>query len=378
MRKVILFLLGVAIIAGALYVAKGFADKRQFPRPKPKKAITSIFTTDVKNGNIPINISTSGRLIAKDRLEVYSEVQGIFKHSDHEFKPGVWYKKGEVLLRIDSDEHRANLRAQKSNLYNQVVLLLPDLKLDFSESFDQWNNYVSTFDVEHSLQALPQPRTEKEKLFITGKNIYTTFYNVKALEERLIKYEITAPYTGVLTEALVTPGTLVRSGQKLGQFINPSIYELEVPVNTSYGDRIKRGLSVEVHNIERTKKWTGKVIRINSLVDPATQSIQVFIRLSGSGLREGMFLEADLAAREEQNAFEMDRKLLIDDRKVFFVKDTVLGLAEITPTYFKESTVVIKGLADGTKILAKPVPGAFPGMRVQVLENLETMQNESL
>ncbi len=378
MRKVILFLLGVAIIAGALYMAKGFADKRQLPRPKPKKSVTSVFTNEVLNSNIPINISTSGRLLAKNRLELFSEVQGIFQKSAQEFKPGVWYKKGQVLLKIDSDEHLANLRSQKSNLYNQVVLLLPDLRLDFSESFDQWNEYVSNFDVELPLKELPKPASEKEKLFVTGKNIYTTYYNVKALEERLVKYEIRAPYTGVLTEALVTPGTLIRAGQRLGQFIDPSVYELEVPVNTSYADRLKTGLSVQVHDIEQTKEWRGKVIRINSLVDPSTQSIQVFIRLTGKGLREGMFLEADLAAREESNAFEMDRKLLIDDRKVFYVQDTVLAVAEVNPTYFKENSVVIKGLEDGTKILAKPVPGAFPGMRVQVLENLETIQNQSL
>ena len=275
------------------------------------------------------------------------------------------------MLAIDSDEHWANLRAQKSALYNQVVLLLPDLRLDFSESFLQWEKYVRAFDIEATLPSFPEPASEKEKLFITGKNIYTTYYNVKALEERLIKYQILAPYTGVLTEALVTPGTLIRSGQNLGTFINPSVHELEIPINTSYADRINRGQRVEVHNLERTKSWKGKVVRINSLVDPSTQSIQAFIQLSGKDLREGMFLEADLAAREERNAYEIDRKLLIDDKALFYVQDSVLALAEVDPVYFKENSAVIKGLDDGLRILAKAVPGAFVGMRVQVLENLE-------
>ena len=378
LRKVILFLLGVAIIAGAIFLAQSFAAKRKFPKPRERKVVTSVFTNVVKNTDIPITITTSGRLTAKDRLEVYAEVQGIFRNSARDFKPGVWFKKGETLLTIDSDEHLANLRSQKSNLYNQVVLLLPDLRLDFAESFPKWEKYVSEFDIEGKLIALPEPENEKEKLFISGKNIYTAYYNVKALEERLVKYRLQAPYTGVLTEALVTTGTLIRAGQKLGEFINPSVYELEVPVNTSYDDRVKQGQIVKVRNIEKSKSWQGKVIRINSLVDPSTQSIQVFIRLSGKGLREGMFLEADLEARKERNAYEIDRKLLIDDRQIFFVQDTVLALAEINAAYFKENSAVITGLADGTQILAKPVPGAFPGMRVQVLENLEGSNNPSL
>ncbi len=370
-RKIILFLLGVALLVVAVYVAKSIAAKRQFPRPRVSKTVTSVFTQTVENGDIPITISTSGQLMAKYRLELYAEVQGIFEGSAREFKPGVRYGKKEILLKINSDEHLATLRSQKSSLYNQVVLLLPDLRLDFPESFPQWQAYVSEFDLDGPLQALPEPLNEKEKLFISGKNIYTTFYNVKNLQERLIKYRLRAPYNGVLTEALVTPGTLIRVGQKLGTFISTSTYELEIPVNTRYADRVQPGQTVVVHNIERTKEWQGTVIRVNSLVDPSTQSIQVFVQLRGQGLREGMFLEADLEARRERNAFEMDRKLLIDEKQVFTVQDTVLELTDVEPAYFKETTVVVRGLQDGTEILAKPIPGAYRGMPVQVLENLE-------
>ena len=372
-RKIILFLLGVAILGGAIYVANNFIAQRKFPKPRERKQVTSIFTNTVKNIDIPINITTSGRLEARERLELFSEVQGLFQKSAHTFKPGVWYKKGELLLSIESAEHVANLRAQKSALYNQVVLLLPDLRLDFSESFAQWEKYVMDFDVEKPLQNFPTPLSDKEKLFITGKNIYTTYYNVKALEERLQKYKLYAPFTGVLTEALVTPGTLIRPGQKLGNLINPAVYELAIPISTAYADRVRKGQQVSVHDIEKKRFWTGKVIRINSLVDPNTQSIMAFIRLTGQDLREGMFLEADLAARQENNAFEIDRKLLVDNNQVFVVQDTILALEEVDPVYFKDNTVVVKGLEDGTQILAKAISGAFAGMRVQVLEDLETL-----
>lgn len=372
-RKIILFLLGVAILGGAIYVANNFIAQRKFPKPRERKQVTSIFTNTVKNIDIPINITTSGRLEARERLELFSEVQGLFQASAHTFKPGVWYKKGDLLLSIESAEHVANLRAQKSALYNQVVLLLPDLRLDFPESFAQWEKYVMEFDVEKPLQNFPTPLSDKEKLFITGKNIYTTYYNVKALEERLQKYKLYAPFTGVLTEALVTPGTLIRPGQKLGNLINPAVYELAIPISTAYADRVRKGQQVNVHDIEKKRFWTGKVIRINSLVDPNTQSIMAFIRLTGQDLREGMFLEADLAARQENNAFEIDRKLLVDNNQVFVVQDTILALEEVDPVYFKDNTVVVKGLENGTQILAKAISGAFAGMRVQVLEDLETL-----
>jgi multidrug efflux pump subunit AcrA (membrane-fusion protein) len=294
----------------------------------------------------------------------------VFEASAGDFKPGAYYKEGSILLRINSDEHRANLRAQKSTLFNQIVLLLPDLRLDYPESFASWEDYVKKFDLEGTLQPLPTPQSEREKLFISGRNIYAPYYMVKNLEERLLKYVIKTPYDGVLTEALVTTGTLIRSGQKLGEYINPNIYELQVPVNSSYADLVKVGQNVDLHNIEKTKSWNGKIIRINSIVDQATQSIQVFILVSGKDLREGMYLEADLEAREINEAFEIDRKLLVGENQVFYVRDTLLQVTTIDPVYYKDRTVVVKGLENGMRILARPVPGAFAGMTVQVLEDL--------
>ncbi len=373
MRKVILFILGLILIGGALYIAKSFVDNRKIPAPREKKIITSVFALSVNNTNVPITVSTNGLLTAKYRLEVYSEVQGLFVGSARDFKPGTYYRKGEILLKINSDEHVASLRAQKSNLFNQIVLLLPDLRLDYHESFPAWEKYVNEFELEGTIQPLPDPQTEREKLFISGRNIYSPFYAAKNLEERMNKYIIRAPFGGVLTEALVTTGTLIRAGQKLGEFINPTVYELQVPVNTAYADLVKVGQKVSLHNIEKTKHWNGKIIRINSIVDQTTQSIQVFIQVSSKELKEGMFLEADLQAREEENAIEIDRKLLIDRNQLFYIQDTLLEVTTVNPVYFKEKTVIIKGLENGTKLLARPVPGAYAGMPVQVLEDLKSI-----
>ncbi len=368
-RKIVLVLIGILLIAGALFLNKVMADNKKTPKPRVKKIETGVFTEVVTNKDIPINITTSGNLTAKNKVEVFSEVQGIFENSARSFKPGVYYKEGEMLLQINSDEHRATLRSQKSNLYNQIVLLLPDLRLDYPEAFPNWENYVSQFSMDAPVKPLPESTSNKEKMYIAGKNILTTYYNVKNQEERLSKYIIVAPYSGILTEALVDKGALIRQGQKLGAFINPNIFELEVAVNTSYADLLQVGKQVGLHDVEGTKTWKGKVARVNPSVDQTTQTIQVFISVSGKGLREGMYMEADLKAKEEKSTYEISRKLLIDNNKLFVVNDSLLDLETVVPVFFKESTVVVKGLENGTEILAKAVPGAYAGMRVKKINN---------
>ena len=300
-----------------------------------------------------------------DDIEIFSEVQGIFDFSANQFKPGVYYKKGAVLMQLNSDEYRANMRAQKSGLFNLIVGLLPDLRFDYPDAFQKWQDYVIAFDVEQVLKPLPESTTDKEKLFIASRNINTTWFNVKNMEERLAKYTIHAPFSGVLTEANIDEGALVRAGQKLGEFISPNIYELEVAVNSTYADLLKTGNSVTLNNIERTKNWIGKVNRLNSFIDPNTQTIQAFIRVSGKGLREGMYLEADLTAKDEENTFEVSRKLIQDINKLFVLEGDKLILKEIETIHFMEKTVVIRGLSDGTELLERMLPGAYEGMTVK-------------
>jgi len=363
-RKIILAVLGILMVVGAVMVAKNMAAEKRKPKPKEKKVITSVFTEMVANSSVPVQIKTSGNLMAKNRVELFAEVQGVFESTGRSFLPGEAYKKGAVLIKINSEEHRANIRSQKSNLYNQLVNFLPDLRMDYEASFPQWDAYVKTFDVNAPLKVFPEPVTDREKLFIAGRNIQTAFFNIKNLEERLNKYTITAPYYGILTEALVDRGAVVRAGQKLGEFIAPSVFELEVAVNESYTNLLGIGKKVELYNIDKSDSWTGTVSRINARVNPSTQTVQVYIQVRGKGLKEGMYMEAAVKAKEEKETFEIDRKLLFDENKLYVVKDSILEIVNVSPVFYKEKTVLVRGLKDGMKVLSKSVPGAFVGMKV--------------
>lgn len=371
MRKILVSLLGIVIVAGGYWGMEKMGSRERKQAPKEERAIPIVYTEIVENTSTPITLTASGNLAARDRIELYSEVQGIFEKSDHTFKPGVYYEKDAILLQVNSDEDRANLRAQKSSLYNQIVALLPDLKFDYPTAFPIWQEYVNKFNVDHSIKALPKPSSDKEKLFIAGRNISTAWYTAKNLEERLRKYTIYAPYNGILTQATVDKGALIRSGQKLGEFINPNVYDLEVAVNSTYADLLKIGNTVKLKNVENTKTWSGKVNRVNSLIDPNTQTVQAYIRVSGKGLREGMYLEAMLNAKEEGNTYEIARKLIIDNDKVFVFKDNKLKAHKIEPVYFTDSKAIVRGLPDGVEILSKSLPGAYEGMEVKHISEFE-------
>ena len=365
MRKIILSILGVLIIVAAVYVAKLIVSSKSDSRPKVEKVIKTVFVEQVQNGTVPIVVPANGNLKAKNRMELYSEVQGVFRGGNKLFRTGQNYNKGESIIRIDATEYTANVQSAKSNLYNELTSIMPDLRLDYPDIFPKWQAYLTTFDMDAITPELPEMTSEKEKFFISGRGILTTYYNVRNLEQRLSKYRISAPFKGVLTDALVTEGTLIRAGQKLGEFINTNVYELEVSVSKNFSDLLKVGEQVELTNLDKTKNYMGKVARINGSVDQATQTIKAFIEVKDSNLREGMYLEANLNAKEEINAIEIDRNLLLENNQIFIVRDSILDLIDVSPVYFSDKKVVLKEVPEGITILSKPVMGAYTGMLVK-------------
>ena len=268
MRKIILSVLGILLVFGAVYIGNSIAENKKTRRPVAKKVIKTVFVDTVKNGTVRIVIPANGNLIAKRRIELFSEVQGIFRSGSKLFRAGQAYNSGQTLIRIDASEFYASVQSAKSNFYNSITAIMPDLKLDFPDIFDKWQNYIKGFDLNKTTPKLPEITTDKERYFITGRGIITEYYNIKNLEQRLGKYSIRAPFRGILTEALVTEGSLIRNGQKLGEYIDNSVYEMEVALSKTYASLLKVGESVTLNNLDKTETFTGK-IRIIVPTSPA-------------------------------------------------------------------------------------------------------------
>lgn len=367
-RKIVLSILGVVLIALSFYFAKVIIDSKTTPAPRPNRVVKTVFVDTVQNTSIPIVVPANGNLVARQRVELFSEVQGVFKRGNKLFKPGQAYRAGELIIGIDAAEYRASVQSAKSNLYNLITSIMPDLRLDYPEVSPKWQQYLSGFDMDKVTPALPEMTSEKERYFISGRGILTSYYNVKNMEERLAKYNIRAPFAGVLTETLVTEGTLIRSGQKLGEFIDTEVYELEVAIPKTYSDLLRIGEAVELTNLERTQSYTGRVARINSRVDQTSQTITAFIEVRDRSLKEGMYLEASLSAKEEPDAIEISRSLLLENDQIFVVRDSVLDLMDVKPVYFTDKSVVLKAVPDGTTIVSRPVVGAYAGMLVKIFQ----------
>ena len=367
-RKLISFLSGITILVVAYFISSLIINSDEENYNNNTNITYSIRTLEVKNNSNPISVKVNGNLKSKYQINLFSEVQGRLVKSKKEFKAGQNYSKNEVLLNIDSKEFLANVKQSRSQLQNLVASVLPDIKLDFPESFSVWENYFKNFNINLNTKQLPKHNSDKEKFYIVGKGLLSQYYKVKNLEERLSKYNILSPFEGTLIEAYGSVGTLVSPGQKLGTFINTNIFELEVSVPSKYGNKLEIGKKIKFKSTYDTTH-IGKIVRINNSIDNNSQSIRVFIEFKSNKLKDGMYSEVDIPLGNINDSFSLSRSLLINDSFVYYAKsDMTVGIKDVKPLFYDDETVIVKGLEDGMLILKSYIPGIYDGMKVKIID----------
>jgi membrane fusion protein (multidrug efflux system) len=366
MNRTISVGLAFGFVVIAAVIASSISGMKKPAERKPIEKVTKqVRTIPVKNQTLATKLEITGRLMANQKVEIFAEVGGMLLPNGNRFKEGNSFQKGQTLARIDNEEQRLNLLAQKSALMNQITLMLPDLKSDYPESFPAWEAYIQELDVNQELKPMPKPVSDQEKYFISARNLYNLYYTIRSQEKRMEKYTITAPFSGALASTNITEGTLVRIGQKLGDFMDTWSYELEAAVNEEDVEILKMGSKVMLASDNSDETWTGTVSRISKIIDPATQTVKVFIKTSGKGLKEGMYLKGTLSGRQVNQAFEISRNLIIDQNKVFILQDSVLKFVEIDPIHLTTETAIVKGLEDGMMLLSETLAGGYEGMEVE-------------
>lgn len=360
------------IVGGILILALGFGIKMYFesmaiaPKRNSDNGLKRMVPVlEVKTESIPIEIEITGKLNAKDKIEIIAEVNGRFLGGDKKFKEGVSFRKGEILVHIDDEEAQLNLKASKSSFLNTLAQLLPDLKLDYPESFEKWESYSAGILVDKPLPELPDVEDPKERMFITSRNIFRDFYQIQSQQSRLAKYILRAPFDGILSIVNINEGTLVRANQVLGDYIAVNGFELEAAVSKQESNKVSIGDTVRLKSSIKGKEWIGRIARKNPYINPQTQSLSLYVEVSGDGLFEGLFLSGNIISGKVDDAYSLERKLLIDDNKVFAVDDSLLVLKEVEIIHQSPNRLIVKGLENGDRILENRLNGVYEGMSVK-------------
>lgn len=301
-------------------------------------------------GSFPTEIRITGRVASVDRVDLFSEVQGVLLSGDRPFRTGNRFQKGDVLVRLDNTEAALELASLRSRFQSALSAMLPEIRLDYPDRFEIWATHVQEINPEQPLPQLPEITDRTERFFFSANDIFGQYFSIRSAESRLEKFTIRAPFNGELRMADAFPGTLISPGIKLGEFFGDT-HELESFVSVSDLEFIETGSRVTLQSPVLNEQLTGRISRIGSSIDPTTQAFPVFIEISSPKLRDGIYLEGRITGRILDDVTEIPRNLLTRENTVMVIEEGIATHRSVEPVYFNRETVLVRGLSSSDQVI---------------------------
>lgn len=275
------------------------------------------------------------------------------------FTDGQSVQAGQVLVELDRQQVTADLAAATAA---------------FEESRSQFNRSRELV----STQVLSKAQYEQIESTMKANEA-----QVAAVQARYSDTYIRAPFTGRVGLRRVSLGTLISPGTVITTLDDISLVKVDFSVPEMYLADLRNGLTVATRtNAYPGRNFAGKVISVDSRIDPATRAVIVRAAVPNREglLKPGMFLTVSLS-QERHAALVVPEESLVPEQARQFIyvvegakvaKREVLlgrrepGFVEITSGLAKGDRVVIEGtlkLRDGS-----PVRDVTPAAAATVAE----------
>jgi multidrug efflux pump subunit AcrA (membrane-fusion protein) len=367
-QKVLRFLLGAVILVLGIMMMNGLIGMKESPTISlPEILARPVLSQVVANSAVIPMIPVEGRVEAWNKIELFAEVNGVLKLGGIEYREGMTYLKGDVILSLDDSESLANVKGSRSQFVRLVTGMLATIKIDFPGRSEVWDKYVASIDVAKTLPDLPEAMSDREGYFVVNRGVEASFHTIKAAEDRLSKFIIQAPFDGFVAKAFVKPGSLVRAGQPIGLFVGTSVYEVKTAVHERYLKSLKIGSEVVFTDDNGETLAEGQVDRISGNVNSATLSATVYCKVSevsDGEMRDGMYLSGFISGNEIKNVIELPLNLFDSEGSILYVNNGKLSKVPTSSEFRSMNTLIVSGIPDGTLILSEPSAGAYVGMEV--------------
>jgi membrane fusion protein (multidrug efflux system) len=313
--------------------------------------------TNVSRRDLIETLSLVGSVAPNETAQIRAEIAGQVR-SVH-FNEGESVRGGQVLLRVDDAELRAQLAQAESRFR------LAELNLKRSEDLTQAKSM--------SQAELDRVRSEYS----------SAEAELQLLRVRVAKTEIKAPFDGIVGARAISPGDYVTAATAITTLDDLSRLKIDFQVPERFTARVKPGstFSVRAQTPTGEVRTDGEVYFASAIIDRATRSSQVkgYLRDAAPTLKPGMFANVDIVLDVRRGALTVPEGAVLvtpsgtqviavhdkgPDKVAAFIPVKLglreRGLVEIVPE--KEGTI-----AEEQPVVASGVGGLtlFPGAKLE-------------
>lgn len=277
-KRMLITLIAVAVFLTAL----GFVKYNQIQTAiaegasytPPPEAVTTIVAAQ---DEWQVTLGAIGTVTAAQGVVVSADLPGLV--ASIEFDSGKRVRAGDVLVRLDTKQEKAQLAAAEA----QQRLA----RLNFER--------MKVLQAERVAAQADFDRSEAEAMQAEAR--------VNEIRATIERKTIRAPFSGVLGIRQVNLGQYVNPGQAIVplQALDPVYVDFAVPQQEMRDVRVGAELDIKVEGVSGVAA-RGKITAINSVVDQSTRNVNVqatFPNRDGK-LRPGMFVQARVIVGESR------------------------------------------------------------------------------
>lgn len=249
----------------------------------PSEKIPLITTFIAKEGVFNHYLELQGNVKTKQNVLIYPEVAGLLEKVY--VREGQKVSKGQVLAKVDD----AGAMEQLAQLKVNAELA----KTTYERQKRLWDQKIGS-----------------EIQFLQAKTNYESLTNqVAQVNKQLAKFNITAPFSGVIDDILKDEGTVVAPGQgaEIFRIVNLQNMYIETDVPESYVKNITNGKKVEVEFPILGTSVTSKIRQTGNFINPANRTFKIEVAVPN---KKGN-VKPNLTAKLKINDYTNPKAILI-------------------------------------------------------------------
>ena len=345
----------------------GCSDEKQ-EQQMPPLPVTAM---KVKMGDQPLLLSFNGQTFSDLDVMLKAKVSGSI--TEQLFTLGAQVKAGEQLLKIDEARYKA-LYDSAQGAYQAAVASEQNAGKEFKRvKVLKEKNAVSQKDYDNALAAYTA----------AAANTKTALGNAKSAEIDWQDSMLLAPFDGVVGDNRQNVGSFAERGSELVRIskLDPIYVRFgmsdvkKLKIDNSVADGSWKRLNPTVSMVIDDKKYTGKLIFIDSVVNADTASVEAkaVFENKDHAIKPGIYTKIEVEGFFQKNAFKIPQKIVSQDPKgsyVYIIKD-----GKIEKKYIKIASdagfdyIVSSGIDDGDILAMDNFKKIAPGSAVQIIND---------
>ena len=358
-RKITFIVVGlIVLLGGSAALSELFVSMKPEPPTKPESTLKRFVKAEsVSYSDITSSLQKEGRAVSGNEVSLVAEASGKIEPGNVTLRKGARFKKGQLIAQIYKDEVELALKARKSNFLTTMISLLPDLKVDYPEALETYENFFRQIDINKDLPEFPEVKNEKLRIFLASRGVFSEYFGIKQDEKRLSRHELYAPFDGTFTQVNYEVGAYVNTGAQISRMIRTDNIEIEVPVPNVDSKWIKVGDVVRVFDNIGNEK-SGHVVRKSNFIDETTQSRSIFVEVKSTPddeLLTGEYKVVEFPGQKIPHSMEIPRNAVFNTNDVYIVIEGKLKKREINILKTNETTLIFNGLEEGAKVVVEPL-----------------------